>query len=254
MRFDTLADRLRTAEDALDHRAPDRGRLVLRLDGRGFTRLTKQTLPLARPVDAGFHDAMARTAERLMQAGPRVTLAYTVSDEISLLLAADEGAYGRRIAKLVSVFAGEASAALSLALGHPAAFDARVSALPDGEGVIDYLRWRAEDGRRNALSTACHWHLLDAGLAPQAAAAAVAGMDPPAKAAWLRARGVDPDAWPAWRRQGALLAWPEVPHVGRDPRTGAVAQTVRRALTWADPMPEGAALGQHVRALIEARA
>ncbi len=56
--------------------------------------------------------------EILMNCGLRVVYAYTQSDEISLLLHRDEEGFGRKLRKLNSVLAGEASAKLSFLLGR----------------------------------------------------------------------------------------------------------------------------------------
>jgi len=92
----------------------DSGAVVARLDGRGFTRLTKETLPLDRPFDHGFADHMVTTATQLMSCGFEIPFAYTQSDEISVWLHPDDATYARKTRKLLSVLAGEASATLSL--------------------------------------------------------------------------------------------------------------------------------------------
>ena len=81
---------------------------MVRIDGRGFTRLTKEALPLERPFDPRFRALMEATARHLMRCGFRAVFAYAQSDEISLLLHRGESAYGRSLRKWVSVLAGEA--------------------------------------------------------------------------------------------------------------------------------------------------
>jgi len=69
-----------------------------------------------------------------------VLYGYTESDEISLLFAPDEQAFGRKLRKYNSTLAGEVSAQFSVRLGQVASFDCRISQLPTVELVIDYFR------------------------------------------------------------------------------------------------------------------
>jgi tRNA(His) 5'-end guanylyltransferase len=126
--------------------------IVARLDGRNFTRLTGELCSFEKPFDERFRDHMVATTRHPMSCGFRVVYGYTQSDEISLLLHRDEGAFGRKERKLNSVLAGEASAVLALALGRTCCFDCRVSQLPGPDGVCDYFTWRQEDAHRNALN------------------------------------------------------------------------------------------------------
>ena len=66
--------------------------MVARLDGRNFTRLTKETYTFEAPFDSRFHDFMIQTAEGLMGGcGLKVTYSFTQSDEISRHRRADDG-------------------------------------------------------------------------------------------------------------------------------------------------------------------
>lgn len=157
MNVDDLDASLRVYETAHDQYVPPDAFVVARLDGRGFTRLTKEVLRLEAPFDLRFHEAMAGVVERLMGCGFKVLYGYTESDEISLLFDPAERAFAGKVRKYLSILAGEASGHLSLALGRVAAFDARLSLLPSPELVVDYFRWRQEDSRRNALGAYAYW-------------------------------------------------------------------------------------------------
>ena len=62
MKFDDLDAKMRQYEKVLDLRFPQYGFMVARLDGRNFTRLTKEDWPeLAAPFDKAFNDAMVAT-------------------------------------------------------------------------------------------------------------------------------------------------------------------------------------------------
>jgi len=247
MRFDDLDQQMRACETEL--RLPPGGFLVVRLDGRGFTRLTKRVLQLDEPFDAGFRDHMLAAAEHLMTCGVKIRFGYCQSDEISLLLDPAEDAFGRRAVKLASVFAGEASAALTLALGQTAAFDGRVVALPDEEALIDYFRWRAEDTRRNALHSHCYWALRRTGKSGRAAERATAGVTSEAKVALLAQLGIDSAGLPTWQVRGVGLRWVEEHRIGHNPITGQDVPVVRRRLQRDLDLPFGAVFDAYLKAL-----
>ncbi|MCP4093807.1 MAG: guanylyltransferase, partial [Planctomycetes bacterium] len=159
MKFDDLDKKMRVYETAHDHCVMPEVFMVARIDGRGFTRLTKDVHDFEAPFDVRFRDCMVGATEHLMACGFRVIYGYTQSDEISLLFHRDESSFGRKVRKFNSVLAGEASAKFSLLLGDLGAFDCRIIQLPNEDRVIDYFRWRNEDAHRNALNAHCYWAL-----------------------------------------------------------------------------------------------
>ena len=169
MQFEALDRTMRVYETAHDHRVLPGLWMVARLDGRSFTRLVREVHQFEAPFDPRFRDLMVATARHLMDCGFNVIYANTHSDEISLLFHPSEDSFGRKLRKLLSILAGEASAAFSLQLGAVAAFDARISQLPSAQLVVDYFRWRAEDAHRNALNAHCYWLLRGQGLDGRAA-------------------------------------------------------------------------------------
>lgn len=237
MKFDDLDRRMRVFETAHDGCVLPQIHIVARLDGKNFTRLTKETLPLEAPFDTRFRDAMLATAAHLMDAGFRVVYGYTQSDEISLLLHRDEDQFGRKRRKFLSVLAGEASAKFSLALGTLAAFDCRLSELPTDALVVDYFRWRHEDAHRNALNAHCYWALRKEGVDARAATARLRGMSVADKNECLFVRGVNFNDLPAWQRRGTGLWWHHVETPGVDPRTGAATLALRRELHVESQLP-----------------
>jgi hypothetical protein len=94
MNFDQLDQRMRIFETAHDQCVLPGILLVARLDGRNFTRLTKELHPFRLPFDEQMRDFMVATTQHLMQCGFRVIYGYTQSDEISLLFHPDEQAFG----------------------------------------------------------------------------------------------------------------------------------------------------------------
>ena len=85
MKFDDLDRKNAIFETAADDCVPPGMFMVARLDGRSFTRLTKETHDFEVPFDERFRDLMVETSESLMNCGFRVIYACAVSDEISLL-------------------------------------------------------------------------------------------------------------------------------------------------------------------------
>ena len=149
--FAQLDHHLRRFETVHDHCVLPGLRMVARLDGRSFTRLTRELRPFEAPFDEAFLDAMAATTEHLMECGFRLVYGYTQSNEIILLFHRGDDTFNRKLRKLNSILAGEASACFALAIDHPASFDCRISQLPTSELVIDYFHWRQLDAHCNAL-------------------------------------------------------------------------------------------------------
>lgn len=251
MHFDDLDTRLRVYETSHDQFVPSDVFVVARLDGRGFTRLTKEVLRLEAPFDLRFHEAMAAVVEHLMGAGIKVLYGYTQSDEISLLFDPAERAFAK-VRKYLSILAGEASGHLSLALGRVAVFDARLSLLPSVDLVGDYFRWRQEDARRNSLSAYGYWEQRKRGVSVTEATGRLEGMSIPDKLVFVAGFGIDFETLPAWQKLGVGVLWETYQKEGRDPRTGATVMASRRRLRREMELPGGEAYGNFVWGLLPA--
>ncbi len=230
MKFDDLDHKMRRFETAHDHCVLPGLHMVARLDGRGFTRLTKEVHAFDVPFDEIFRDHMTATVEHLMQCGFRVVYGYTQSDEISLLLHRDEESFNRKLRKLNSVLAGEASAKFSARLGDVAAFDCRISQLPTLGLVADYFRWRQEDAHRNALNSHCYWLLRHEGQSVRAATSALHKLSVADKNELLFQRGINFNDLPSWQKRGVGLFWEGYEKVGLNPITGEQATAQRRRI------------------------
>ncbi|MDQ2769193.1 MAG: guanylyltransferase [Bacteroidota bacterium] len=230
MKFDDLDSRLRVFETAHDHSALPGLYLVARLDGRNFTRLTKEVHEFERPFDERFRDCMVGTVRHLMQCGFPVRYGYTESDEISLLFDPGVNVFGRKLRKYHSILAGEASAKFSLLLGNMGVFDCRVAQLPQPADVVDYFRWRAEDALRNALNAHCYWLLRGEGATEAGATNHISGLSTADKNELLFQRGINFNTLPAWQRRGLGVYWQHVAREGFNPISQQATKTMRREL------------------------
>ena len=251
MKFEQLDRRMRVYETAHDHCVLPHVHMVARIDGRSFSHLTRVAQRFDAPYDARFRDHMVATVQHLMGCGFAVLYGYTQSDEISLLLRRDESLFGRKLRKLLSVLAGEASAAFSVRLGAPAAFDCRVSQLPTADDVVDYFRWRYEDAHRNALNGHCYWLLRGQGLDEKAATLRLQGVSVADRNELLFRHGINFNDVPAWQKRGVGALWEDVTEAGVDPRTGAASATVRRRLVVRDDLPTKDAYDAFVRGIVD---
>src|SRR5947199_553833 len=204
MQVDELDGRMRVYETAHALCVLPGLHMVARLDGRNFTRLTKEVHQFEAPFDARFRDLMLATAEHLMtECGFNIVYGYTQSDEISLLFALGENSFGRKLRKLISVLSGEASAKFSLLLGAVAVFDCRISQLPSVDLVVDYFRWRNEDAHRNALNAHCYLLLRNKGQSVAEATAAMQGLSVAEKNERLFQGRVHFHELPPWQKSGS---------------------------------------------------
>jgi len=251
MKFEDLDGQMRRFERSLDRHIPKDKFIIARLDGRGFTKLTNETLEFDRPFDQRFHDAMIKTCQHLMDVGFRIAFCYTQSDEISLLFDQAEDSFNRKERKLVSILAGEASSVFSLEISHPSAFDCRLCPLPTLDDVIDYFRWRFEDAKRNALSAHCYWQLRKQGLPPREADRQLSGLSMAEKHALLLRLGINLAAEMSWKRQGTLLVWETIPHAGRNPITGQDVATTRQRIQQVSEIGTGDELAGRVEKVMQ---
>lgn len=219
MKFDELDKRMRVYETAHDFSVPPNMYMVARIDGRGFTKLTKEKHAFKRPFDEQFRDLMIETTKHLMNCGFKVIYGFTESDEISLLFDLNITTFSRKLRKYNSVLAGEASAKFSVLLGDIGVFDCRISQLPRQQDVIDYFRWRNEDAHRNALNAHCYWLLRKKGETPKEATKEIEGKSTSFKNELLFANGINFNDLPSWQKRGIGFYWKNVEKIGWNPLT-----------------------------------
>lgn len=250
MKFDELDDRMRVFETAHDFCVLPGIFIVARLDGRSFTRLTKELHQFEAPFDLKFRDLMLDTAASLINEFNAI-YGFIQSDEISLLFARDCNLFQRKVRKLNSVLAGFASAKFALGLGSMASFDCRVCELPTAEIVSDYFRWRNEDAHRNALNAHCYWSLRKEGSPPELATQSLEGLSISAKNELLFQRGINFNDVPNWQKRGMGLYWESFEKEGFNPKTGEKATATRRRIKRDFDLPMKDAYSEFVLALIQ---
>ncbi|MBO5454077.1 MAG: guanylyltransferase [Clostridia bacterium] len=230
MKFDDLDKKMRVYEQSIDQTVLPDLYIVARLDGRNFSRLTKEICEFEAPFDEKFRDMMINTVKQLMNCGFRVIYGYTESDEISLLFHKDENTFGRKVRKYNSILAGMASATFSLELGQPVSFDCRIAPLPNIELVKDYFLWRQEDAHRNALNAHCYWMLRKEGKSIEEATSLLEGKSVSYKNELLFSRGINFDKLPLWQKRGVGIYWGEIEKAGYNPIKNIEEKAIRRDL------------------------
>jgi len=171
---DYLGERMK---DQYEHRTryfvPRRTYSIIRLDGKAFHTYTKG---LNKPFDAGLYADMDSAIVKLMGELQGAVLAYTQSDEISVLLTDFAmpntcAWFDGNIQKMTSVSASIITAEFNKyrmwrkdivneTVNKPfnfdefqlAYFDSRVFTIPDRTEVMNYFRWRQQDCIRNSVS------------------------------------------------------------------------------------------------------
>ena len=230
MQFSELDTMMRVYETAHNFVVLPNIYMVARLDGRNFTRLTKDTHRFTAPFDEKFWDYMLATVEHLMSCGFKVIYGYTQSDEISLLLDLNDNTFGRKLRKFNSVLASEASAKFSLLLGDMGCFDCRISQLPNIELVVDYFRWRQQDAHRNSLSSHCYWCLRRDNKSATEATEMMSGMSQAEKNELLFQHGINFNDLPPWQKRGSGLYWVEYQKQGYNPHKQEPTVVTRQKL------------------------
>lgn len=187
MKRNSLGDRMKTYESASKNYLTRKLPVIIRLDGRSFHTFTRG---MKKPFDSILMESMQETAKYLCENIQGCKIAYTQSDEISLLLVdydnLDTDAwFDNNIQKMVSISASMATLAFNDSFNklvekyvtlpvsidfmsdenadkyrknyntyhskkNKAMFDSRVFTIPKEE-VVNYFIWRQNDASRNSI-------------------------------------------------------------------------------------------------------
>jgi tRNA(His) guanylyltransferase len=253
MKFDELDSKMRVYETVNDVFVLPNMYIVARIDGRSFTRLTKDVHKFEAPFDERFRDYMVETVKHLMNCGFNVIYGFTESDEISLLFDFNETAFSRKHRKYNSILAGEASAKFSLLLGSVAAFDCRLCVFPNKDLVVDYFRWRNEDAHRNALNAHCYWRLRQDSFTQNAATKKIEGLTTADKNELLFSYNINFNDLPSWQKRGVGIYWEDIEKEGFNPKTKEVVLTKRRQLKADFDLPKKDEYDNFIREIINSK-
>lgn len=142
--------------------------VIVRVDGKGFSKFTKQ-IKCQKPFDEALSQAMVSATMQVADNIEGCIFAYTQSDEASFVILNDQSQesvpwFGNRVQKMASIIASMATAHFnnSLGGGMPSAyFDARVFAVPTLLEAANYLVWRQQDATRNSIQLATYYGVAD---------------------------------------------------------------------------------------------
>jgi tRNA(His) 5'-end guanylyltransferase len=233
----TLADRMKKYEASFDFTLPLTVPTILRLDGHTFSRFTSK---FHKPFDQRIHDAMIATCADLLKYFPQATVAYTQSDEITLVFPAGVQNFNERVQKLSSLAASYCSvrfnahlAAFLTANPEPqvkesgynalgtAHFDARFFQVPSVEEALNCMLWRCRgDAVRNSVNAFARSHYSDKQLHKKSV---VEVLDMLRKEKNIEFE----DAVPKWAIAGSLVKWEQFEHEGVNGKTGEKEMTMR---------------------------
>ncbi|KAK5121070.1 hypothetical protein LTR85_005554 [Meristemomyces frigidus] len=143
--------------------------IVVRIDGRGFTKLCKK-YDFEKPNDRRALDLMNAAAVEVVRSFVDVVLAYGQSDEYSFIFHEATAIFERRAAKLASSIATAFTAEYCmqwseffpdqpLARPYPT-FDGRCVCYPKRKILRDYLSWRQADCHINNIYNTTFWNMV----------------------------------------------------------------------------------------------
>jgi tRNA(His) 5'-end guanylyltransferase len=212
----SLGDRMKGYESAIDHRVIRRSPTIIRLDGRAFHTFTRRYLNdvgVDMPFSNNMHECMLTTTKWLVANVQNCVLGYKQSDEISLLLNDWETLetqqwFDGKVQKIVSISASMATAAFNVEavnkgiipnleyIGNLATFDSRVFTLPFAE-VCNYFVWRQQDIIRNSVQMLGHHHFSQKQLH--------AKTNDEVKEMLISEKGIHWENSPTWAKYGAVV-------------------------------------------------
>lgn len=168
-----LGSRMKRYESVTDNTLTNRVPVIIRIDGKAFHSFTRG---LDKPFDKVLRETMQYTAKKLCENIQGCKLAYTQSDEISLLLTDydnidTQSYFDYRVQKVTSVTASIATLAFNEFVSkqlnkfqatdktlydqwkdkeYKAMFDSRAYNVPQND-VCNYFIWRQQDCTKNSI-------------------------------------------------------------------------------------------------------
>lgn len=221
--------------------------IVIRVDGRSFSRFTSTRFQ--KPFDRDFHNLMVQTAQALLEELQGI-YAYTESDEISILLPKDWDLFDRSWEKVVSISASIASASFTDIAKTAVQFDSRVWLGAERSLVVDYFSWRQADATRCALNGWCYWTLRKLGESAGKATSILDGQSVGFKNELLFQNGINFNELPTWQRRGTGLYWEHYEKRGYNPIEDKEVIALRRRVKVDEELPMREAYQEFINRLL----
>lgn len=143
--------------------------IVVRIDGRGFSKLCKK-YEFEKPNDRRALDLMNAAATEVVRSLVDIVFAYGQSDEYSFVFHESTALFERRAAKLATTVATTFTAEYcmlwptyfpDMPLTRPwPTFDGRCVCYPKKKILRDYLSWRQADCHINNLYNTTFWNMV----------------------------------------------------------------------------------------------
>ncbi|KAF2865114.1 Thg1 C terminal domain-containing protein [Massariosphaeria phaeospora] len=131
--------------------------IVVRIDGRGFSKLTAK-YKFTKPNDKRALDLMNAAAEAVMKELPDLVLAYGNSDEFSKLTTTIASTFTSYYTHLWRTYFPDTPLTPPLP-----SFDGRAVCYPSDQNLRDYMSWRQVDCHINNLYNTTFWTLVQQG-------------------------------------------------------------------------------------------
>jgi len=174
--------------------------LVVRADGRGFKKVLEGSI---KPYDIDFSRSMVAAVESFfLDFGPTPALAFTFSDEISLVFL--DAPFAGRVEKIDSLVAGFLSAALSQKLHRLVSMDCRTIPLCQEE-ICSYLAERQDETWRNHVFSYGFYMMREEGLNEAQAMEKLRGLREREIHELVFQKGLNLAKTPAWERRGVMV-------------------------------------------------
>lgn len=157
----TLGDRMKAYEHVLDFKLNPCMQYVIRLDGKGFSKMIKKW-KCEKPFDERFNKAMNYASRKIFDILQGIHCIWHGSDEISIWFSyknVEDMYYEGRIQKLISLVASNTSVYFNKKLQEEfgcelpfGIFDARIMQFPNEIEIANYFLFRQRDHIRNSIS------------------------------------------------------------------------------------------------------
>ncbi|KAH0792502.1 tRNA(His) guanylyltransferase [Histomonas meleagridis] len=184
--------------------------IVVRVDGRGFTKFCLQH-KIKRPIDDRLCNVMLAAGKEVMNQFQDIVFGYGQSDEFSFVLRKSSTLFERNrdliISSVVSVFTANfvfkwSEFFPSTPLQQAPAFDSRAVLYTTSQNIHDYLSWRQADSHINSLYNYTLCVIMRTGLSGPEATEVLTGTFSPQKNDILRKHGIDFMMLPESHRRG----------------------------------------------------